>query len=82
MLPALDVFGNASFQKSTYEQRNAIFSALRLDRQFDVSLGASWQALEEWLLRPHLSYTRNDSTLSLNDYRRYEISVTLRRDWR
>ena len=77
-----DVFANASVQKSTYEQQNAIFSSLRLDRQYDFSLGVNWQLDTAWLLRPQVSYTRNDSTLALNDYRRTEASLTLRRDWR
>ncbi len=82
LAPRTDVFASASLQKSTYEQQNAVFSTLRLDRQVDFAVGVNWQWHADWLVRPQVAYTRNDSTISVNDYRRYEVSVALRRDWR
>ena len=77
-----DWFVSATWQKSSYEQQNAIFLTTRQDWQYDISAGVNWQMAQHWSLRPQLAYTRNDSRVSLNDFERYEISVTVRRDFR
>lgn len=77
-----DWYASVGWQKSTYETVNAVFQALRKDWQYDLTAGVSWQAREGWLVRPQFSYTRSDSKLPLYDYDRYELSVTLRRDFR
>jgi hypothetical protein len=77
-----DWYASVGWQKSTYEAVNAVFQELRKDWQYDLTAGVSWQAREGWLVRPQFSYTRSDSKLPLYDYDRYELSVTLRRDFR
>lgn len=77
-----DWFASASRQKSTYSQENSIFVATRRDYQYDLAAGVNWQINRDWLLRPQMAYTRNDSTLALNDFDRYEASIMLRRDFR
>jgi len=77
-----DWFASLSYQKSSYETRNTVFGALREDHQYDATIGVNWQATPGWLVRPQLSYTRNDSNLAINDYDRVELSVTVRREWR
>jgi hypothetical protein len=78
----LDAFATAALQKSTYDRQNALFSQLRIDYQLDLSAGLNWQWDAGWLVRPQVNYTRADSNIPLNDYRRTEALVTLRRDWR
>lgn len=78
----LDAFVSAALQKSTYDRQNALFSQLRIDHQLDLSAGLNWQWDADWLVRPQVNYTRADSNIPLNDYRRTEAYVTLRRDWR
>jgi len=78
----LDAFASAALQKSTYDRQNALFSQLRIDHQLDLSAGLNWQWDADWLVRPQVNYTRADSNIPLNDYRRTEAFVTLRRDWR
>ena len=82
LMAEADWFAAVSSQKSTYAVENPIFSATRKDYQYDLSAGVNWQINREWLLRPQMSYTRNDSNLALNDFDRYEASVMLRRDFR
>lgn len=82
LAPRADWFMSAALQKSTYSLTNVLFSTVRKDWQYDLSGGVNWQFQRDWALRPQVSYTRNDSTLGLNDYDRYEFAVTLRRDWK
>ena len=77
-----DWFATATLQKSSYETFNPIFFTTRRDWQYDLAAGVNWQMDRNWSLRPQLAYTRNDSRVSLNDFERYEISVTVRRDFR
>lgn len=64
---------------SDYRQENAAFGVTRHDRQLDTAVGISWRIAEGWFLRPQVSRTRHLSNVLLNDYRRSEASVTLRR---
>ena len=82
LMPAADWFASVSSQKSTYSLENPTYVATRRDYQYDLATGVNWQINRDWLLRPQISYTRNDSTLVINDFDRYEGSITLRRDFR
>jgi len=77
-----DWFASASAQKSLYSVENPIFVVTRKDYQYDLAAGVNWQINRDWLLRPQVAYTRNDSNLALNDFDRYEASVMLRRYFR
>lgn len=77
----LDWFASTSLQKSVYSQFNPIFLAYRRDWQYDLSLGMIWRAGQNWTIRPQITHTRNDSTLTLNDYSRTDLSVNLRWDF-
>ncbi len=78
----VDGYATLGAQHSEYAEENVIFATKRRDWQYDVALGANWRLDGAWSLRPQLSYTRNDATTGINDYDRYELSITLRRDWR
>jgi len=82
LMAEADWFASASTQKSTYALENAIFTVTRKDYQYDLATGVNWQMNRDWLLRPQMTYTRNDSNLALNDFDRYEVSLMLRRDFR
>lgn len=77
-----DWYATLGVQKSTYSRENPIFALTRRDWQYDVALGINWRFDNAWSLRPQVSYTRNDATTAINDYDRYELSITVRRDWR
>lgn len=74
-------YASASVLYSDYQDMNADFAAKRRDRQADLALGLAWQLTEHWSLRPQLAHTRNRSNIQLNDYKRTEASLTLRRVW-
>lgn len=82
LIGAVDGFAAVGYQKSSYEATNVIFSTVRSDRQYDLSLGVNWPLDRDWSVRPQLSWTRNDSNIPTSDYERYELFVSVRRDWR
>jgi len=77
-----DWYASASVQKSTYAIENPTFGVNRKDYQYDVAAGVNWPLSPVWLLRPQMTYTRNDSSLTLYDYDRYELSLTFRRNFK
>lgn len=81
VLPRVHGYLRVSVLSSDYETQNADFGLTRRDRQRDAALGLGWEFAQGWLLRPQVARTANRSNLALNEYRRTETSVTLRRVW-
>ena len=81
LVRTLDGFLSFSLLYSDYRQPNADFGQTRRDRQRDMAVGLAWNFADGWSLRPQILGTRNRSNLPLNDYRRTETSVVLRRSW-
>jgi hypothetical protein len=75
-------FAFASAASGRYDQTNPNFLVQRRDLQYDAGMGLNWRFAAGWTLRPQLAYTRNDSNIELYDYNRYDLSITLRRDFR
>jgi len=78
----LAIFGSFGLQNGDYDTTNVAFQKTRDDRQIDASGGLSWRINDAWSLRPQLSYTKNNSNISLYKYDRTDVSVTLRWDYR
>ena len=72
----------ASAASGRYDQANPNYLLQRRDMQYDAAIGLNWRFAPYWSLRPQLAFTRNDSNIELYDYNRYDLSVTLRRDFR
>jgi tetratricopeptide (TPR) repeat protein len=81
LLPRLEGYLRFSLIGSDYDTQNPDFGLTRRDRQRDAAVGLSWELADRWLLRPQLARTSNHSNLPLNEYRRTETSITLRRIW-
>lgn len=79
---SLDVFASVAAQAGLYSRYNALFEVRRRDAQYDLGLGASWRFAPLWSLRPQLLWTRVDSNMSIYDTSRYDVSLSLRRDFR
>ncbi len=78
----LDVYASASAQLGDYEKLNFLFQTFRKDRQYDAAAGMIVHLDRNWTLRPQLAYTRTQSNIQTYDYERYDLSFTLRRDFR
>jgi hypothetical protein len=77
----LEGYARYSVLNSDYETENPDFRVMRRDRQHDAALGLAWHIADGWSLRPQIARTSHHSNLPLNEYRRTETSVTLRRVW-
>lgn len=78
----LEAVGSVGFKEGGYQSRNLLILDYRRDYQYDLTLGLNWRPLQNWTVRPQLSYTHNDSNSGLNDYDRTDASVTVRRDFK
>jgi outer membrane protein len=75
-------FAYGSATSGRYGDMNPNFLVTRVDKQYDAGFGYSWRFAPDWSLRPQLAYTRNDSNIELYAYNRYDLSITLHRDFR
>jgi tetratricopeptide (TPR) repeat protein len=74
------LFGNFSYEDRRYGGPDLpLFPQTRKDGQINVQVGANFTPAKDWLLTPQFSFTKNDSNVQLNEYRRSVYSVTLRR---
>ena len=76
------VFATMGLMSADFQRFQVIHQETRDDKRYDLSLGMNYTLWEKWSLRPQLSLTRQDSSIGLYEFKRTEISVTLRRDWR
>lgn len=75
----LQLFGALSHEARDYSALDPIFGVQRGDTLTSLSLGASYAVAKEWLLTPSVSVIRNDSNISLNEYRRGVAQFAVRR---
>lgn len=80
-------YGEAGWLRSTFDRAPGFFGGTfgqREDDQLTVLAGFEWAGwpATNWVLSPRLRYVRNDSTIPLYDYDRWEAAVTLRRAFR
>lgn len=78
----LGVFATLGAQRSAYETLNPTFLVERRDWLYDATLGLNWQFAKAWSLRPQAQLTRNVSNIDLYDFKRADLSLNLRRDFR
>ena len=62
------------------ESNDPAFLKKRKDAQYDATIGARFFPAHNWLIRPQLSYTKNDSNIEINEYKRTVMSVNVRKD--
>lgn len=82
-----ELFGGLGAQFSKFELANAAFSSpteslTRDDRQYDANLGINWHYDMVWTVRPQISYIRNNSNISIFQFDRTDVSITIRRDFK
>ncbi len=79
---SLDLSASLAAQVGLYSRYNSLFLVRRRDSQYDLGLGANWRFADLWSLRPQVSLTRSDSNVAIYDTLRYDVSLSLRRDFR
>lgn len=71
----------AGVQSGAYQRSNVLYQTQRADTVYEASASAVWRCAPAWSVKPQLSWLRNSSNLSVNDYERVEAAVVLRRDF-
>jgi outer membrane protein len=64
-----------------YRGTDPSFEVVRKDKQYSASLGLTYLMANAWRLSPQVSYLRNTSNISINEYDRKQLFVTLRKDF-
>jgi hypothetical protein len=73
------VFGALAHEARDYENADPLFLRVRDDTLSTLSLGASYAFADRWLITPSVMLMRNDSSISVNDYRRGVAQFAVRR---
>lgn len=80
--PAVDAWLHAGWQHSSYSWDNAVFLVNRADRVADVTAGVTARLGGDWSLRPQLQWVRADSNVPIDQFERWDVSLTVRREFR
>lgn len=75
LMPDLRGYLSLSMEQRDYHGADPIFLRTRDDTQYIVSGGAEYKLCENWLIRPNVSYTANDSNISINHYDRVVVGI-------
>lgn len=77
----MEFFANAGWNGGSYNKQNMIFNNTRRDALHDATVGVNWHWDKLWSVRPQLALMHNQSNLSIYGYDRFDVSVTIRRDF-
>ena len=75
-------FVTSGVQRTKYDNVNDTFALARADWLYDVTFGVNWQLTDKWSVRPQVSYTKNESNIPLYGFKRGDVALNLRRDFR
>jgi tetratricopeptide (TPR) repeat protein len=75
------LFGSVSVESRLYGGDDPFFLVTRKDTQADLNMGVKFVMRKLWTVAPQLAYTRNQSNIIINEYKRTVLSVSLRRDF-
>lgn len=70
------------YQVSEYAGAHWIYGVKRKDKYAALNLSMNWRFKPDWSLLATYSYADADSNIELNDYRREQINLGLRRDFK
>lgn len=79
--PQWSVFYSLTHEHRRHGADDPFFGRRRIDQQTDTALGLTWVPARGWRVTPHVLFTRNSSTLAINDYRRRQTSFVVRREF-
>jgi outer membrane protein len=71
-----------SLERRYYDEPDTVFAIKREDKQYDSSIGISYYPARDWLIRPQLIYSKNNSNIELNAYNRTLFNISVRKDFR
>ncbi len=80
----VDLFATAghSARRDDSQFSRSLVEAYGKDRTLDYALGVNWRFTPEWTLRAQAAHFDNRSNISLYEYKRDELSINIRRDFK
>lgn len=75
------MFGSVAYEYRDYGGREPLWLVSRNDKQFDLAAGLEYTPSSFWSITPRVGYTHNSSNVVIDDYDRFTLSVSLRRDF-
>lgn len=75
LMPHLRGFLSLSMEQRDFHGADPIFLRTRDDTQYIASGGAEYRFCKNWLLRPNVSYTANDSNIPINNFDRVVVGI-------
>jgi len=79
--PKWVAFAAGGYEKRNNDADDPAFLRERQDDQYDASLGLRFTPVRTWLIKPQISYIKNSSNITLNDYERATLSINVRHDF-
>ena len=77
----LQLQASMGFEMRDNHENDIAFLMKRKDRQYDASLGINYYPMQDWSIKPQISYSKNDSNIDLNSYDRTVLSVSISKDF-
>jgi len=77
----LDLVGGVSYQYSDYGADDPLFQRTREDHFFFMRAGVDYKYRDNLKITPEIQFIRNDSTLPINDFSRWQLFVSARYDF-
>ncbi|MDX1514266.1 MAG: tetratricopeptide repeat protein [Gammaproteobacteria bacterium] len=78
----VELFGSAAVEVSDYGGTEPLFLRARDDDYYEFAAGLRYRGFPGWTITPEARYSRNDSTIPVNEFRRFVILTTVRYDFR
>jgi len=78
LAPDLKLVGNLTYQYSRYGAADPLFLKRRTDHFVYARAGLEYQLGTHWSIRPQIQFSRNDSTLPINNFTRWQPFITIR----
>jgi len=79
--PKWVAYTSGGYEYRDYDENDPFFGKTRRDDQYDVALGLRFLPGYNWIIKPQLSYLKNESNISLNDFDRTLLSVSFRHEF-
>ena len=70
-----------TYQRSKHDARDPAFLVKRKDHPFSGLAQYRFQYDENWSIAPHISFTKTDSNIIVNEYDRFEAMIIIRNDF-
>jgi hypothetical protein len=74
------IFLNLSAERREYHGPDPFFLAVREDDQYNASAGLHYVPLKKLRVTPQVTWTRNTSNISINEFDRWTVSLVMRQD--